>query len=949
MRYYQHFIRPAFSPDWADENNRIYRLWHLLYSVNDRLELKEALKKFKDDEAFMESFLKVKPFKKDYGTYSEKAVKKLLAVMRMGSLWHEEDICAETRTRITNIITGNIDSKLKEKIGGTRAFTTITDFQGLPVWLACYVVYGRHSEVSEIKKWETPEQLMEYIRGFKQHSMRNPIVEQCILEALRTVHDIWKEVGHIDEIHVELGRSMKKTAIERERDMRNSMRNENTNLRIRNLLIELKNDKDIADVRPYSPTQQEILRIYEEGALQQLTKENKGDDEIVKISQQAQPTSTQLKRYKLWLDQKYVSPYTGKTISLSKLFTSAYQIEHIIPQKRYFDDSFTNKVICEAEVNQLKSDMLGYEFIKAHGGEIVHCTMLGDVKILDEASYKELVVSHYANNNAKRKKLLAEDIPEEFLARQMNDTRYISKMVMSLLSNIVREKDEEEATSKNVIPCTGGITDKLKKDWGLNDIWNTIVMSRFERLNELTNTEAFGRWENKEGKRVFQTDVPLELRRGFSKKRIDHRHHAMDALVIACASRNVINYLNNESAKDTKRREDLRVKLCDKNRIIRKPWETFTQDALVALENIIVSFKNYVRVINKATNYYERYDEKGKKVNVPQKGEALWAIRKPMHKETVFGEVNLQRKEIIPIAKALDTVPAICNKALRKYIYGLIANKFNKKQLLAHFKSINYRWNRQDVSKVEVIVESKNNEEMVATRKPLDTSFDNKRIMSITDTGIQKILLCYLDAKGGDPTVAFTPEGIAEMNGDISIYNRGKWHQPIFKVRVSEPKGAKFQVGEKGAKSRKFVEAQKGTNLYFAIYEDMERVRSYSTVPLDEVAERLKQGLSPVPEKNDNDVPLKFYLSPNDLVYVPSEEDLLTDTVVLDKDRIYKMVSATGNQCFFIPYSVASILYDKVEFEAKNKMGRALTGEMIKDVCWKLEVDRLGNILRIIK
>ena len=58
--------KAGISPDWADENNRIYRLWHLLYSVNDRLELKEALKKFKDDEAFVESFLKVKPFKKDY-------------------------------------------------------------------------------------------------------------------------------------------------------------------------------------------------------------------------------------------------------------------------------------------------------------------------------------------------------------------------------------------------------------------------------------------------------------------------------------------------------------------------------------------------------------------------------------------------------------------------------------------------------------------------------------------------------------------------------------------------------------------------------------------------------------------------------------------------------------------------------------------------------------------
>lgn len=202
-----------------------------------------------------------------------------------------------------------------------------------------------------------------------------------------------------------------------------------------------------------------------------------------------------------------------------------------------------------------------------------------------------------------------EDIPQEFLNRQMNDSRYISKVVKALLSNIVRTEDEMDVTSKFVIPCTGGITERLKKDWGLNDVWNSIVYPRFERLNRMTGTEAFGHWENKEGKRVFQTSVPIELQLGFSKKRIDHRHHAMDALVIACASRNIINYLNNESANSQKKREDLRRLLCDKNRIIRKPWESFTQDARVALQDIVVSFRNYVRIINKATNYYERYDE----------------------------------------------------------------------------------------------------------------------------------------------------------------------------------------------------------------------------------------------------------------------------------------------------------------------------------------------------
>lgn len=934
---------------WLDDKMQ-YRLWHLLYSVEGKTEAESALRKIKDDNDFVSSFLRIKPFKKDYGAYSEKAIKKLLSVMRMGNYWNEEDFCVQTRQRIDQILRGEVEEKIKTRMQHDRfSFNSLSDFQGLPEWLAAYVVYGRHSEATDIQKWDSPEKLMAYINGFKQHSLRNPIVEQCILETLRTVHDIWKEVGHIDEIHVELGREMKSTAEQRARATQNIIKNENSNLRIKHLLMELKNDSSIKDVRPHSPMQQEILRIYEEGALQELTKDDKDYDEIAKISKVAEPSASELTRYKCWLEQRYRSPYTGRAISLSKLFTSAYQIEHIIPQSRYFDDSFSNKVICEAEVNQLKTNMLGYEFIKKHAGEIVHCTTLGDVKILSEEEYKAFVTDHYANNKAKKTKLLLEDIPEEFLSRQLNDSRYISKVVKGLLSNIVRTDDELEATSKFVIPCTGGITDKLKKDWGLNDVWNTIVYPRFERLNKIKSSEDFGHWENKDGKRVFQTSMPLELQRGFRKKRIDHRHHAMDALVIACTSRNIINYLNNQSAKDTKQREDLRRKLCDKNRTIRKPWDTFTQDAKVALENVVVSFRNYVRVINKATNKIQKYDSDGKKISVRQAGNDLWAIRKPLHKDTVFGHVNLQQQEEVPLSKALDKIYAICNGRLRDYIHDLEKKGFNKKQIMAHFKAVNYRWQKQNVKKVDVWTYSDDKEPMVASRKPLDDSFNGKKIHSITDTGIQKILLNYLESKNGDAKVAFTPEGIAEMNKNIKAYNNGKDHQPILRVRVSEPMGTKFNVGESGKKSAKYVEAQKGTNLYFAIYEDEDKKRTYYTAPLNEVVERLKQGLSPVPETTETGAKLKFYLSPNDLVYVPTADEQISQQPQLDKGRIYKMVSATGKECFFIPYAVANIIYDKNEFEAKNKIGRALTGEMIKEVCWKIEIDRLGNILNIIR
>ena len=196
--------------------------------------------------------------------------------------------------------------------------------------------------------------------------------------------------------------------------------------------------------------------------------------------------------------------------------------------------------------------------------------------------------------------------------------------------------------------------------------------------------------------------------------------------MIVCASRNIINYLNNESANSPKKREDLRQQLCDKNRIIRKPWESFTQDARAALEDVVVSFKNYVRVINKTTNYYERYGADGEKTIAKQKNSEMWAVRKPMHKAKYYGRVNLQRKTEVRLKTTLEDIPSICNKELRDYINRLVKSGLNARQLLAHFKSTDYCWNKQNVDKVEVWRFSDEKEPLVAIRESLDTSFDAK-------------------------------------------------------------------------------------------------------------------------------------------------------------------------------------------------------------------------------
>lgn len=69
--------------------------------------------------------------------------------------------------------------------------------------------------------------------------------------------------------------------------------------------------------------------------------------------------------------------------------------------------------------------------------------------------------------------------------------------------------------------------------------------------------------------------------------------------------------------------------------------------------------------------------------------------------------------------------------------------------------------------------------------------------------------------------MAFSPDGIDEMNRSLVILNGGKPHQPIYKVRVCEPLGNKFKVGTNGNKAAKYVEAAKGTNLFLRFMKQM--------------------------------------------------------------------------------------------------------------------------------
>lgn len=973
------------------------QLWHILYSVEDKQELETALNRFAEknklNSNFIDSFKKIRRFEKEYGSFSAKAIKKMLPLMRMGKYWSADAFDEKTLDRIEKIINGEFDKNIQNRVREkAKDFKQIEDFKALPEWLASYIVYNRFSETKEVTKWETPKDLDQYIMEFPQNSLRNPIVEQIILETLRTVRDIWVKEGHIDEIHLELGRELKNDKKERENLTKKVSENENTNLRIKSMLMEFKNaNYQIDGVIPHSPTQQEILKIYEDFAIGNLAKEDSDYEFINKISKNANPTSSEILRYKLWLEQKYKSPYTGLIIPLGKLFTEAYQIEHVIPQSRFFDDSFSNKVICESEVNALKDRELGYEFIKNHHGEKVLLTSSNRIiEIFSEDKYIDFVKSQYSYNRSKMKKLLMEDIPDQFIERQLNDTKYISKEIKRILSNIVRQKledgtYEQEATSKNLISVTGSITSQLKQNWGINDKWNELVLPRFERLNEMTGTSDYTAI-NKEGHKIPK--VPFFLSKGFSTKRIDHRHHAMDAVVIACTTREHVQYLNNENAKSQKfhlqkglakklrKFEEIQIPIKEKNengvwiqgenfkkievpKDFYKPWDNFPIDVKNELDKIIVSFKQNLRVINKTKNLIQKIDESCKKKLVEQTKGEHWSIRKSLHKDTVYGEVNLRKIKEVSLAVASNNPKTIVNIDLKKKVIELINSGNDLKKIKKYFEENKEIWSDINLSKISVYYFTKETKERYfATRKSLDSSFNKDKIEnSITDTGIQKILLRFLESKENNPEMAFSPEGIEDLNLNVKKYNNGKDHQPILKVRVYE-KAEKFSVGQTGNKKDKFVEAAKGTNLFFGVYQknnegsENSNQRNYETIPLNIVVDRLKKKLSPVPEINENGEKLLFYLSPNDLVYVQTKEDLISSTNIIENNRIYKMVSCTGNEAHFIPAFVSFPIIDNKETKelgSNNKAQRAWSNEMIKDVCIPIKVDRLGRINSIFR
>lgn len=826
-------------------------LWHYLYSVsykerteNDNKSLNSFFTTFfkgyeidaEIKENLIKDFANFPKFASNYCAYSEKTIKKILPHIRLSNndfsyAWESEDWYVKWNDKLierkneiirrlksvdftaeTIDYTHVIDNLApipfpKGLFNSFRDFDAIEEFKNLDLTKTSYLVYGRHSELEKAKYWISPDQIRKELHSeLKQHSLNNPIAEKVILEMMQLVADIWDYYGEgaekfFTEIHLEVGRELKKSAKEKEKITNNQKANKVQNNRLRQVLEEFLSSNQYNAI-PQNNDHYERLKIVEEAA--ELTKNKdkqffegkpytkKDIDDILKKSK---ITKEDFDKYKLWIEQGYKSPYTNRMIKLTDLFDGAkYNVDHIFPQASVTNDSLSNKVVCEAVINRFKSSKTGREFISQFGGKthtIIDPKSMKEVtfKLISEEDYISLVKSQFSGS--KRDILLAKEIPKGFTNSQLNNARHIARKAMELLSHIVREPGEVEFRSKNVLPVTGEVTTKLKRAWKLDEVWKELLAPRFIRMNELTKSNLFGSWQiSKSGQKYFDCNLDESIREkneAYDIKRIDHRHHALDALIVALCTKEHVDYISNINAdaksdnygkqkQIEKYRETLKKKIKfskpDKENPNNKNWfymlpgefrkdnaenssreyvqqmnytfkNQFGSDykamVLGALENTIATFKQNLRVINKSVNTYKNSPNTFKAQDIDKGQNLNWSIRRSLGKGTMYGKIDIGErinKQLIKNAEYFYGNPeSIVDIDLRNKIIEIIERSSSLKVFTDILKD---NFKNKAVECIDYKAVSRYN-------STLDVSFSKERIKTISDKGIQNILNNHIE------------------------------------------------------------------------------------------------------------------------------------------------------------------------------------------------------------
>ena len=545
----------------------LYRLWHILYSIEERDAMRRALitqlgmKEEDLDGGLLDQLYRLDFVKPGYGNKSAKFICKLLPQLQQGLGYSE----------------------------------------------ACAAIGYRHSN-SPTSEEITERTLLEKIPLLQRNELRQPLVEKILNQMINLVNALKAEYG-IDEVRVELARELKMSREERERMAEGNRRRE-------------KENKAIAE------------KIRECGLF---------------------PTKSRIRKYMLWEEAGEQCLYCGQILTLSQCLNGDdMEVEHIIPKSVLYDDSYGNKTCACRRCNKEKGNRTALEYIRAKGWEAEYMERINGLLDKKAISYSK----------HQRLRWLKEDIPSDFLERQLRLTQYISRQAMAILQQGIRRVSASE----------GGVTARLRSLWGYDDILHTLNLDRYDSMGE---TERVSR----------EGETTEKLRITNWSKRMDHRHHAIDALVVASTRQGYIQRLNRVSSESEREAMSGEIEVqkatkTDKLSLLER-WLTQRPHLSVRavsdkVAEILISYRPGKRVVTRGRNIYLRHGKK-----CVQSG--LLVPRGPLSKETVYGQITVNGEPQIVCKYDLHSLKAkdvdyVVDLALRKRLKKLLAQHGGKEK-----------------------------------------------------------------------------------------------------------------------------------------------------------------------------------------------------------------------------------------------------------------------------
>lgn len=555
-------------------------IWHVLFFFDDENKLKTfAIEKLQMDEDHASMFSKIH-LPSDYASLSLKAIRKILPYMKLYGMIYSH---AVFMANLSSVIKFDIDKEsLLPMLPREDADDIVKAF------------YEYDPSMSAIKTQE------EYVRRYVAYKYNLDEKSERNLKKLYhpSMIDTFPKVRQrTDKGYYQLGSP-------RTNSMRNPMAMHSL-FRLRHvvntLLREGKIDEDttirIEFARELNDfNKRSAIRRWQNG----LEKSKK--EAIVRIKEHFgndyNPTATDLLKYKLWDEQGHICIYTGKKIGLGELFNpNEFDIEHTIPRSVGGDSTDMNLTVCDSRYNRevkkthIPSELSNHESIleRIDDWRIRAEKLDKDIRrlntrgISDKETKDSIIQKKYCLIlerdywKGKYNRFIMKEVPEGFSRRQGVDISVISKYARLYLKSLFR----------NVHIVKGIVTSDFRKIWGLQE--------EYEK-----------------------------------KERINHCHHAIDAITISCIGKaeydKLAQYYHDE--------EQYNWSMDSRRAVFQKPWNTFTEDLKHLEDTLLVSHYTSDN-INKKT--CRRNRKNGKITDGYMRGDTA---RVSLHQDTYYGAIE---------------------------------------------------------------------------------------------------------------------------------------------------------------------------------------------------------------------------------------------------------------------------------------------------------------------